>query len=69
MATVNRYASRKFWLTVVVLGNAIVGLWTKFIDQEHFVVLASLTLGMYKAAQIADDRLNGTPESNSVRLP
>lgn len=54
-----RYASRKFWLTVAVLATAIAGLWTRFIDQEHFVVLASLTLGMYKVAQIADTKLNG----------
>lgn len=54
-----RYASRKFWLTVSVLATAILGLWTRYIDQEHFVVLASLTLGMYKAAQIVDTKING----------
>lgn len=54
-----RYASRKFWLTVSVLATAILGLWTHYIDQEHFVVLASLTLGMYKAAQIVDTKVNG----------
>lgn len=54
-----RYASRKFWLTVSVLATAILGLWTHYIDQQHFVVLASLTLGMYKAAQIVDSKING----------
>lgn len=54
-----RYSSRKFLLTVAVTTTAIVGLFTHYIDQQHFLWLASITLGMYKAAQIADSKLNG----------
>jgi hypothetical protein len=54
-----RYASRKFWLTVAVEGTAIIGLFTHFIDQQHFLWIATLTLGMYKAASVLDTKLNG----------
>jgi hypothetical protein len=55
-----RYASRKFWLTVAVETTAIVGLFTHFIDQQYFLWIATLTLGMYKAASVIDTKLNGS---------
>jgi hypothetical protein len=57
---VNGFASRKFVLTAGVLGASIVGLFVCRIDQQHFVWLSSLTLGMYGSAAIADQKLNGS---------
>lgn len=55
-----RYASRKFILTAAVTAAAIVALFTRFIDQMHFFWIVSLTLGMYKAANVMDGRAGGT---------
>lgn len=54
-----RYASRKFLLTAAVTMTAIVALFTHYIDQAYFLWIATLTLGMYKAASTIDKKLNG----------
>jgi hypothetical protein len=57
-----RYSSRKFLLTAAVTGTAILALFTHYLDQQHFLWTVSLTLGMYKAAQTIDDKMNGRHE-------
>lgn len=36
-----------------------------FIDQQYFLAIATLTLGMYKAASIIDEKINGNPSDKS----
>ena len=57
------WTSRKFVLTCAIETAAIVGLFTRFIDQQHFLWIATLTLGMYKTSQIVDTKLNGIKQN------
>ena len=56
---VRGFLSRKFLLTVAVEATAVIGLFIHYIDQQHFLWIATLTLGMYKTSSILDNKLNG----------
>lgn len=60
--TERRYSSRKFLLTVWGMCLLSVALFTGKLSGGEWVAAMSLLLGMYKGAQIADDRLNGKKE-------
>ena len=54
-----RYGSRKFILTVWAMCLLTVALFTGKLTGNEWVIGISLVLGMYKGAQITDDKLNG----------
>lgn len=63
----NRFASRKFLLTLMVLLAVIVGLFTKYLTGMEFLSGASLVLAMYKATNVMDQRMNGGVRAGDSR--
>lgn len=56
---VERYTSRKFVLVVIVQVTAIVALFTRRMEPTTWLAVATLVLGTYFGATVADKRLNG----------
>jgi len=52
----DRYTSRKFLLACVFTGAAIMGLMAGKLSGGEFVMLAGTVLGLYGAADVAQDK-------------
>lgn len=59
-ATIERFTSRKFILTVFVQGIGAYGFLHGVMDGGTYVALSTLVLSSYSAASVADKHFNGT---------
>lgn len=51
------YTEARFILAFLLILASIVALFTRHMDQEHFVAVVTIVLGLYSAHSIADDKL------------
>ncbi len=54
-----RYTSRKFVLVMIIQIAAIVALFSHRMEPQTWLAVATLVLGTYFGATVADKRLNG----------
>jgi hypothetical protein len=51
------FGEARFILAVAITVTSIVALFTRFIDQGHFVTIVSIVLGLYTAHSMVDDKI------------
>ena len=51
------YGEARFVLAAVMEATAILMRFMGYLDETHFVEIVSITLGLYSAHQLADDKL------------
>lgn len=56
------YGEARFLLAAVMEGAAILMRFTGFLDEGHFVTVASIVLTLYSAHSLADDKIRDRKE-------